>query len=630
MRPFVALLFLAAAATAAPESRPLSELIPPETLVCFETDDLGGAAAWSRDTALGRICAEPEMRAFVEPLLAKVREAIGRVAAERGPLRFAGLSLDDFSGIAVRRVGVAVVDAGLEEGPRLDLVATVEFREGTDRARAVVTKLREAALNVGLLVGDTEVAGRPMWSMPTPLFELHFGFLEDRFLVATSRARMEATLVALGGGPGPSLASAARFARAIEASAASRFAFRLYADVPRVYERVVRAMSVTQAAEHAENVEAKWRALGMDAVESFLLAEVPQGTGFRTEIAFTMTERRGYWGLFQKARPSHRFAKHAPRHALAYGAESGDVAVALDKLLEIAASLDDELGAEARGGIAAANEFFGVDLREHVAAALGTEFAWYLGAPPGGGLVPDLVLCATVRDREKLEGALLGAFERLKGRAAEEGVQLVLREGSFRGTAVRTVEIADRGDPIPLAPSWAFSGDALLLALAPQSIKHALLEKPSLDGNPAFQDALRALPEGAASATYLDLPALVTWVYNTLVPVAQLVQGGANANLRGFGVTLDFHDLPVAEVIARHLGPLVTYTVVEDGALRLGMVSSFGAATVVVPAVALGVGVGLVQRGRAVRSARWEAEESGEAFGKTEAPDGEEEEEGGG
>jgi hypothetical protein len=589
MKAFLVVLSLAAAAAAAPERRALSELVPAETLVCFETDDLGGVAAWSRETALGRIWSEPEVQAFAGPLLARAREALGRIAGERGPFRFAGLSLDDFSGIAVRRAGIAVVDAGVEEGPRLDLVAALEFREGVDRARAVVAKLREAATNVGLWVVETEVMGRRMWSMPTPLFDLHFGFLDDRFLLATSRARMEATLAAAGGGPGPSLASAPRFARAIAASAAERFAFRLYADVPRVYARVVRAMSLTQAAEHAENVDAKWRALGMDAVESFLAAEMPQGTGFRTEIAFTMTERRGYWGLYQKARPSHRLARHAPRHALAYGAESGDVAVLFDKLLEVTASLDEEVGAEARAGVAAANEFLGIDLRDHVAAALGTEFAWYLGAPPGGGLVPDLVFCAAVRDRETLERALLAAFERARAHAAEEGVQLTLREGTFRGVTIRTAEIARRGEVVPIAPSWAFSEDALLVALIPQSLKHALLEKPSLDGNPAFQEALRALPAGAASATYLDLPALATWVYNTLVPFAQALQGGANAELRRFGVTLDFHGLPLAETIARHLAPLVTYTVVEERAVRMGMVSSFGAATLLVPAASFAI-----------------------------------------
>ena len=43
----------------------------------------------------------------------------------------------------------------------------------------------------------------------------------------------------------------------------------------------------------------------------------------------------------------------------------------------------------------------GIDIRKDLLEALGTEWAAYVGAPPGGGLIPDIAMFATVRDRAR-------------------------------------------------------------------------------------------------------------------------------------------------------------------------------------------------------------------------------------
>ena len=126
-----------------PVARDLASLLPAETLLVCEGDDLGGMDRWTRETALGRLWADPEMQHFATGLMKSIAPAFDAV---NGPLAIVGLTMDDLLGIRGRRGGFAVVDAGLQDGGlHLDLVLFAEFREGADKARKLVHALRQAA-----------------------------------------------------------------------------------------------------------------------------------------------------------------------------------------------------------------------------------------------------------------------------------------------------------------------------------------------------------------------------------------------------------------------------------------------------------------------------------------------------
>ncbi|MGQ0615063.1 MAG: hypothetical protein ACT4PV_15120 [Planctomycetaceae bacterium] len=600
-------LLLGAAVSAAPppEAPSLASLVPSGTLLLAECDDLGGHEAWLKETALGRIWSEPELRAFLEPLGEKIKAALGRLAANN-PL---GLSWADLEGIRVRGGGFALVDVGFGDAPEADFVAMMQFRAGAEKAAKLFDRLREAAQDLlRAPLEAVEVAGGRFWRTRVQTLELTMGFAGDRFLIASRRERLEQVLGALGGSAAESLAASSRYRTVVEKMAAQRAAFRIYADVPGIYERVVRAMSRALGAEHMENVGAKWRALGMDACEALSIAEIPAGTGFRTELAVTMKERRGFWGLFQETRLDHRFARFAPQDALLYAAETTDLSLLLSRLVETIGAMDEEMGMEMRRGLGELDRFLGVSLEKELLAAVGPHWGASLAFPPGGGAIPDLVLFASVQDREKLERALQRLVGGLAELAAREEVSMTRRETLFRGARIHTLELGRRRNPIPVAPSWVIGEGYLALALFPQSLKHALSEKPSLEGNEAFRAMLRELPASSASCTYLDARRLAHWIYNSAVPLLQLFQGGMNANLRDAGFDLNFQDLPIAGVLTRHLSPFVSYTAVEKDCVRMGAVSSFGAPALLLPVLVIGAGAAFAYRGAAMERAVAEAE----------------------
>jgi hypothetical protein len=242
--------------------------------------------------------------------------------------------------------------------------------------------------------------------------------------------------------------------------------------------------------------------------------------------------------------------------------------------------------------VARAGERIGIDIRKEFIASLGDDWAWYLSVPPQGGLIPDLVLFVSAKDGERFENAVVKLVNHFREEAVRKGAYVELNETDFRGQKIRFVEAADhRGEPIPIQPTWVRGGDYFVLGLYPQAVKHALMDKPSLDESEEFAALRRQVPDSSLAVTYLDTTLFVRWGYNTLVPVLQAVQGSINAQLRPFQVKFNFQDLPPAEVITRHLSPMVFFEAGESDCYRAGFVSPYGMTGLLVPVAAAGAGL---------------------------------------
>jgi len=233
-----------------------------------------------------------------------------------------------------------------------------------------------------------------------------------------------------------------------------------------------------------------------------------------------------------------------------------------------------------------------------------------------------------MRDRPRLEKALETIATRLPALVEASGVVVRANEAHFRGVRIRFLELSMKnGDPIPVAPAWAFTDDFLVFALVPQTIKHALLEKRSLQGSDEFQTLLRRIPQNSVSYTYVDMKGVTAWIYNTAVPVLQVLQGAINEKLARFSdgmrmgrMRLNLQDLPPAEVLTRHLGGAMFYSAVEDDCVRYGYVSDYGATLLIAPIMMLGTLGTLAAKGEheAADQARRRAERKEKRRGQVE------------
>jgi hypothetical protein len=204
----------------------------------------------------------------------------------------------------------------------------------------------------------------------------------------------------------------------------------------------------------------------------------------------------------------------------------------------------------------------------------------------------------SLKDRAKFEKSIRALVERypdvLAMHGKERAPRLRHRRTRFAGQDLHLLELSThRGEPIPVVPCWTVADDHVAFALWPHSLKNHLSKRPTLAENRAYAAARKRIPDGAVSHTYLDLPRVVGFVYNTMAPLLQGLQGAVDRKLEPFGTALNLHDLPRAAVITKHLSPCISYTKVEDDALRFGYVSPFGAGLGVGGIVGIGATTGL-------------------------------------
>jgi len=566
----------------------LASLVPEGTLLLAEYDDLGGVSDWMKNTSLGRICAEPDVQAFLKPLVAQIHSALDKIPANANPLAAAGLSWRDLQGIAIRRVGLAIVDVQLPQGgmtagpPKVDLVLSLEFRTGGNKAMAIAEKLHAVIQKrTGVTFVATAVSGKTVYRAEKDGMEVLAYLDASRFLITSTRARMAQTLDALAGkNAGPSLADSARFQKIVKQMGAERRGLLAYLDVPRV-------LTIAKPHLPAEGLDAI-RVMKIDAVEALAMADIPTGSRIRTEFAVTVREPGGAWELWKTYPIQHRFLKFAPEDALLYGAEAVD-------LLEYLANFQKLMPAEVQTDVnlqelwGAMNEITGVDVREDLLRSIGREWGWYVSAPPGGGLIPDVVLFCEVKERARLETALNTMMQRATRWAQENDMHARVRETIYRTARIHYLEMAGDDEPVPIAPAWAFGTDYIVMALFPHSIKNAWVKKAPLGENEDFRSLMRHVPKDAGSVSYIDVRRLFGWAYNTAVPLAQGMQGIVNREAAKVGIRLNLEDLPPAEPILRHLGGAVVYSVYDDQGVRFGYVSDFGASLFAAPAMAVGM-----------------------------------------
>jgi len=601
----------------------LSSLVPPETMVLLEMDDLGGYDRWVKETALGRIWADPQSQQFIVGIQKTIADAIeSQRKLGRDPLAMFGLKPSDILGIIPRSGGVALIDFDPAKGGYPDLLVTIEVRSGIEGLQRIIDAARTAAgtfAGVGFQreqQGDVEI----MWAELPMGGEIAYVFVGNRLLMASNRARVKDALVRLKGGRAATLKGSPAFAQTLRTMGARRTGALLLVDVTRVRERVL-GMLAPLIGDKMDEVRAIMDATGIDAIERFAAADIPHDENLRTEFLIQLRERKGIFTMLQSAPTSNRFASHTPRDPLYYAAERADLGRVVDGLIQWVEKIEPGSTDEAKRIIARYNEVLGIDLRKDLIGSLGDEWAAYISDTPQGGLIPDVVLFASVKDRAGLQKSMRALVEKYDAvnamhgeRAVRRAPKIRHRKTKFGDHAIHCIEITTRsGEPVPIMPCWTMGEDYIAVALWPNSLRNALQRKATLADNPRFQKLRAGIPQGAVSVTYLDLPRVAGWAHNTAVPVLQGVQGAINRELASFGVSLNFHDLPSADVLVRHLTPVLGYSKVEDNAIRFGYISPFGMSlSMATPAVVGGI-VGLtfmtIRKGRVVEARVMEEEE---------------------
>jgi hypothetical protein len=188
----------------------------------------------------------------------------------------------------------------------------------------------------------------------------------------------------------------------------------------------------------------------------------------------------------------------------------------------------------------------GVTLEEWK-SAFGDEFS-LVGDWPATSRMPSLFATLPVKDAAK-------ANKILTALAAEkaEGADWTHEERN----GVHYFSTASTGRMFSLSPTIALSDRILIAGIDADSVEAAMKRSASGSSELAsaknFQTAERALPAAQQAFAYVDLALIYTRLDATLRPMLFM----SAAFLPGIADTVDLNKLPAAEVIAKHLGPIV-------------------------------------------------------------------------
>jgi len=535
-------------------ARDLPALLPDTCALQIALD--GGPCARGGDgLALAALLAEPEVAAFVGPLSAALRGALGTF--EPQVKQYLGLTMDETLQLLRYRLTAAFCGFVSPEGgqpaglPTPNAVLTLEFENEIEMVQRLMYALEEAVLawGDGSFTDDT-VAGLPVRRyIPDPKkpeTPTAWYLLDDRMLLlATDRPTLEGIVKRIkSGSQEGSLAASGRFKSVSERVNSPGAILSVYADIPQLMEQLGPVMGSPEMVEMIAST-------GLDAVKSLGYGLSVDGAGLRDRL-FVQVDDGPLRESLESTAPlkAHHLVPHT---AGLYGSGLLDFAAMWKRVHALAAELDPDTAGSMEEGLAAFGDMIGADPVTDVIARLGPEYA-VAGWWSGQALIPDVGLFIEVRERD--------AFSKILDRTL---AALDVQVSSFqhRGHPVGVVELGALGplsSAVPQRPSWFFLDDYLVVTLWPQAAKnlidHVEGGGASLAEAQAFKPLLSHLraddPRAAtAGIGWLDMEGLVAFLCDNGVPIAQSFLPPNDM------VPVDWALFPQTETITQHLFGLI-------------------------------------------------------------------------
>jgi hypothetical protein len=580
---------------------------------------LEGVGTWEerfKQTALWKIGEDPEIQAFVKPILedaeAMIQGMVGEAAGEdakQGLDLLADLEkqLEGLRG----QIALAVFGADIRNP---EFAASLDFGEHVSDFVAFLKRAEKLVTEKmgGSPFRATEEGGRTWVLLGDPGNEKVFGTDVGSALVLSTNRQWLTALASGAAPPGStSLQATSAFQETRVKANVSGAGGWLFANVREIVSRV----PMDDEGKRIAN------ALGLDTVQSVAYSMSFAGDGFLDSLILHAPGADHGLVPVMRTRPtSHPLLPLVPRNAFYYEAGDGpDWADLLPRIRTMLAAADDDVMKDVEEFLAQARAALGVDLEKDVLAGFKGEYAAYGALPETGGLYPELVLFFGLKDPKTFEASFSKAVDGLAGAVTEEGdVLMSQRVLDYRGQRLHVVELqmAKGDDPAPFTPTWTILRDRLVVTLVPHTMKELVLRSreetvpAGLGAEEDFRALLAtAMPDHGAMA-YVDTQALFSLLYDTGVPLLQTIV--KKNMLKEVPVRIDWAQLPATRTLRPHFRSMAMWTTGDDQGARITMHAPVPAMALVTVAVAAAAVVGMENRREHLEREMRQAEEAAE------------------
>jgi prepilin-type processing-associated H-X9-DG protein len=313
---------------------------------------------------------------------------------------------------------------------------------------------------------------------------------------------------------------------------------------------------------------AAMNALGLQSVTSLASVTGLEADGFvnKTLLGFE-GQPEGILSLAAGEPLSADALAAIPRDATMAAALRLDPDQVLETIASVVAKIDPQARGEMEEGLADFARETGMDLRNDLLRPLGDVWCVYNSPSEGGLIFSGLTAVAKVDDAARMAET---------HRKLQTLIQAVIQEqaGRRRGPRIQKTEfggheiyVFDAGeDEFPVAPSWCFTDQEVVLSLFPQNIRAYLARGDD------FQ-SLADVPEVATLLESEHRPMMVSYVdsramFDILYPFVQMGLQMAVTQMQREGIDIDLSLLPSAAAIGKHLRPTVAAVRRTDAGLE--------------------------------------------------------------
>lgn len=560
------LLVVASTPVAVAQGLDVPALVPDRTVFHLELRP-GAIKERGGLLAVAKIFDEPEVKQFLDPLLALLDEQMGMAD---GQLEEAtGLGLSDLALLWDARLTVTALDREIDGNGQVQsegvmgTIVTLDFGPRGAKILDSLTAL-EGLLSqaIGVEFADRKLGGRTVRFAETGHEDLVWVVHETTLIVTSTEASMERMLQAIAGrDTGPRLANVADFKKVRKRVVRGGSVLWLYLDVPRLIGIFSLGWN-----DEVRDLMMFW---GLNAYGGVGYGVDLDGDSVRDRIYLNIRDREGWAEAWRSGGKTIRSPSLVPAETTLYSAGLLDFGAAFRVLMR---TLDDGYEREAREVRAVLDQLsahMGIDIQRDLIGALGPEYAFYM-AFPRRALIPDIGLAFEIK--ESARPKFRGMIDNVRASLTEGEVKIQSFE--YRGHRIHYLDLLGtaRGGafalsgPHTLKPSFAIVDDFLVVTLWPQSLKNLIVgfesKAPRLADRPDFVKLRKRvkLPGAEASLFYVDLQAAAGFVLDNVVPLVQSLLPAPEE------VPIDIAQFPTSKAVTKHLfGVLGVGTWDEDG-----------------------------------------------------------------
>jgi len=535
----------------------LAAAVPNDTLIYIgrtggdHTDKIG------KNTAFGKLCAEPEVKRCVKHICELVDQIVAMEGGDSGnDAKAYAIGKELFSVVIRRPVALALIDGGLgPEGPFAHAALIVHVgKEGKDFLRRVDTALDlvEAPRGDEALVAGYSMRrlgkGKPAW--------IYYGLIGDHFVAGLGEEAIKQVAACIGGQAETLAANKSlALARGKMSGDSASASWTVHVNVAAAFDRAKRSLAhcPDSEAEDVAQVLGALTALGVEGLQSVTWESRLTGGGCYSGLYLHLPgERKGLFSMQAAQALTDDDLAVIPKEPTWATACNVDLAGIYRGLLSAAGSIDKELAGTIAGPIRAIEEMLGFSLDEGFLSLIGDTVVIYDAPENGGLLITGATFVVESSDAKTLAKRLAKIVEVINAAIGEGNVRLASTE--HRDHDVAFVNIV--GIPMPVAPAWAVHEDKLVFGLYPQMVTAALdrllsgnPQEDSILANADFVAARKVIGPVGSSMSYVNTRAAFQSAYPFLLPLAQI--GAAMG--QDEGLEIDISALPSQRTLAKHL-----------------------------------------------------------------------------